>query len=494
MSRSSSCNSLSSDDEYYGDNGEQFRGSIIQNRYALIEKIGYGSYSSVWLVFNIQNNTYYAMKIQNSEDYEEGVEEMKILKKLKEFNNKNIINLVESFEIVKKEVEKVKIKKGKKSYMKKKVYVNKHVCMVMPLMAGSIYSLIREGKYSSGLPLHIVKKCLKSLLESVLLVHSKIKYCHTDLKPENMLITGTSLKVREIIDEYNSFKLVEKAEEKIKQFMDNKKWNLSNPNIKKKVRKIKTNIYRKIHNEILENMVCLENIESDEESEYSSSDESDSDKKENVQIKLGEEDRIESDSSDINSIEKEYNEDDLSDTDSDPVNNYEVIDDHTLETGDIILTDFGSAMKISELDDELQTRYYRAPEIILNTNITEKIDIWSIGCIVFELFTGNILFDPDKDQKFSRDFHHLYLIEELFGKIPSYLIKNTPRRKEFFNKKNKLRCEDIKHIELEEEIARKNDDVIDFIKKCLVIDPKQRPDINTLLKHKLFQEHEINVI
>merc|ERR1711907_789105 len=130
---------------------------------------------------------------------------MKILKKLKEYKNKNIIDLVESFEIVKKEVEKVKIKKGKKSYMKKKVYVNKHVCMVMPLMAGSIYSLIREGKYASGLPLHIVKKCLKSLLESVLLVHSKIKYCHTDLKPENMLITGISLKVKEIIDEYNSF-------------------------------------------------------------------------------------------------------------------------------------------------------------------------------------------------------------------------------------------------------------------------------------------------
>ena len=86
---------------------------------------------------------------------------------------------------------------------------------------------------------------------------------------------------------------------------------------------------------------------------------------------------------------------------------------------------------------KLQTRYYRAPEIILNTNITEKIYIWSIGCIVFELFTGNILFDPDKDQTFSRDFHHdLYLIiEELFGKIPSYLIKSSPRRKEFFNKK-----------------------------------------------------------
>ena len=487
MSRSSSCNSFSSDDEYYGDNGEQFRGNIIQNRYALIEKIGYGSYSSVWLVFNIQNNNFYAMKIQNSEDYEEGIEEMKILKKLNEYNNRNIINLVESFEITNKEVEKIKIKKGKKSYMKKKIYINKHVCMVMPLMAGSIYSLIREGKYVNGLPLHIVKKCLKSLLESVKIVHSTIKYCHTDLKPENMLITGISLKVKEIINEYNSYNLVEKAQNKIKETISNKQLNVNDQKYKKKLRNIKNGIYKKIHNDILNNMISLDNNESDTESITESSEELNSDNKQNKHIKLRDEDRINSNSSESNLVDKKINEDELSDTDSDSFqnNNYEVIDDDTLENGDIILTDFGSAMKISELDDELQTRYYRAPEIILNTNITEKIDIWSIGCIVYELFTGNILFDPDKDKKFSRDFHHLYLIEELFGKIPSYLIKNSPRRKEFFNKKNKLRCENINNINLEEEITRENNDVVDFIQKCLVIDPKQRPDISTLLEHNL---------
>ena len=487
MSRSSSCNSFSSDDEYYGDNGEQFRGNIIQNRYALIEKIGYGSYSSVWLVFNIQNNNFYAMKIQNSEDYEEGIEEMKILKKLNEYKNRNIINLVESFEITNKEVEKIKIKKGKKSYMKKKIYINKHVCMVMPLMAGSIYSLIREGKYVNGLPLHIVKKCLKSLLESVKIVHSTIKYCHTDLKPENMLITGISLKVKEIINEYNSYNLVEKAQNKIKETISNKQLNVNDQKYKKKLRNIKNSIYKKIHNDILNNMISLDNNESDTESITESSEELNSDNKQNKHIKLRDEDRINSNSSESNLVDKKINEDELSDTDSDSFqnNNYEVIDDDTLENGDIILTDFGSAMKISELDDELQTRYYRAPEIILNTNITEKIDIWSIGCIVYELFTGNILFDPDKDKKFSRDFHHLYLIEELFGKIPSYLIKNSPRRKEFFNKKNKLRCEHINNINLEEEITRENNDVVDFIQKCLVIDPKQRPDISTLLEHNL---------
>jgi serine/threonine protein kinase len=36
----------------------------------------------------------------------------------------------------------------------------------------------------------------------------------------------------------------------------------------------------------------------------------------------------------------------------------------------------------------VQTRSYRAPEVILGCPYTEKIDIWSIGCIVAELFTG----------------------------------------------------------------------------------------------------------
>ena len=70
MSKNSSSNSLSSDDEYYGDNGEEFRGSILNNKYALIDKIGYGSYSSVWLAYCINDDVFYAIKIQNFEDYD----------------------------------------------------------------------------------------------------------------------------------------------------------------------------------------------------------------------------------------------------------------------------------------------------------------------------------------------------------------------------------------------------------------------------------------
>ena len=131
-----------------------------------------------------------------------------------------------------------------------------------------------------------------------------------------------------------------------------------------------------------------------------------------------------------------------SDSDSTQSNDKNIndIDHKYLENCKILLTDFGSNMKFSDLDDdEIQTRYYRAPEVILGLKYNEKIDIWSIGCMIYELYTGEILFDPDKDKDFSRDFHHLFLIEEICGEFPKNMIKKSPRNKEFF-KNYKLNC------------------------------------------------------
>jgi serine/threonine protein kinase len=47
---------------------------------------------------------------------------------------------------------------------------------------------------------------------------------------------------------------------------------------------------------------------------------------------------------------------------------------------------------------QIQTRYYRAPEIILGSGLNAKSDYWSIGCILFELLTGDLLFEPEKNK------------------------------------------------------------------------------------------------
>jgi dual-specificity kinase len=85
------------------------------------------------------------------------------------------------------------------------------------------------------------------------------------------------------------------------------------------------------------------------------------------------------------------------------------------------LIDFGSAT----FDDEyhssvVSTRHYRAPEIILNLGWSFPCDIWSIGCIIVEFFTGDALFQTHDN------LEHLAMMEAVCdGKIDSKIIKQV---------------------------------------------------------------------
>jgi serine/threonine protein kinase len=78
---------------------------------------------------------------------------------------------------------------------------------------------------------------------------------------------------------------------------------------------------------------------------------------------------------------------------------------------DLTIGDFGLARTTSETDfmtEYVVTRWYRAPELLLNcSEYTAAIDIWSVGCILGEIMTGQPLF-PGKDY-----VHQLRLITEV---------------------------------------------------------------------------------
>ena len=450
MSSSESENSYSSDEEYCGDNGEEFREEILNSKYALIERIGYGSYSSVWLAYSIPDDNYYAIKIQNCEDYDEGVFELRILRKIKEIKNNYMINIIDGFEIIKKDRIFKKIKKGNKSYNKKVIECRRHICMVLPLMAGSVYSLIRKGSFENGLNEELLLKSIKTILYSIKDLHSKLKICHTDLKPENILISGKSKYVEDLIEEYNKYDFKKLFKQNFEKQLELKDWNENSSNYKKKVLKLKSDIIKSCHKNILKNM---DHIIDNNSSEYQSVDDT---------TQTSESNSTTSNDKNINDIDHKY-----------------------LKDCKIVLTDFGSNMKISDLDDdEIQTRYYRAPEVILGLKYNEKIDIWSIGCMIYELYTGEILFDPDKDKDFSRDFHHLFLIEEICGEFPKNMIKKSPRNKEFF-RNYKLNCKKKSNIINIETLIKKDNKlsnlILNILKNCLKIDPTSRSNIDDLI-------------
>jgi len=60
---------------------------------------------------------------------------------------------------------------------------------------------------------------------------------------------------------------------------------------------------------------------------------------------------------------------------------------------EVKVIDFGSSCYIHDhLSSYVQSRSYRAPEVIMGCKYDYKVDIWSLGCILAELWTGNVLF------------------------------------------------------------------------------------------------------
>jgi dual specificity tyrosine-phosphorylation-regulated kinase 2/3/4 len=66
----------------------------------------------------------------------------------------------------------------------------------------------------------------------------------------------------------------------------------------------------------------------------------------------------------------------------------------------IKLIDFGSGcFEPEQIYTYIQSRFYRAPEIILGITYTSAIDMWSFGCILYELFTGFPLFAGENENE-----------------------------------------------------------------------------------------------
>lgn len=358
--------STTSDSSDYADSniGDEYYGMLLDNRYILLKKIGSGGFASVWLSYYINDpkkQFYYAIKIQNPDDYNEGLLEVETFKKIKNINSEYLMNMIEDF-------------KFKPSNSKQYA-----ICMVFELMACSLYQLIRRGKYNKGLPPEIIYNITVQIIKGLNDIHEKLNMIHTDIKPENILIRGYEKKIKQIIYELDKYNL----SNIYKEISEEEKNNFTSSLKKKKnVKKIKKIINEKLKNKVI---LIMNEIINDSESE------------------------------------KELEISDLSEI-------------------KIVISDFGSILDLNNYNNklEIQTRYYRAPEIVLQCGFTQKCDIWSLGCTIYELLTGDILFDPEKDLKYNRDFHHIYWYYEICGDIPKWMIEKSNRKKEFFNKNGKF--------------------------------------------------------
>ena len=94
----------------------------------------------------------------------------------------------------------------------------------------------------------------------------------------------------------------------------------------------------------------------------------------------------------------------------------------------IRLIDFGSATFDHEHHSTVvSTRHYRAPEVILELGWTQPCDVWSLGCIIYELFQGMTLFQTHDNRE------HLAMMETILGPLPYKMIKKSRKSKYFYH-------------------------------------------------------------
>ncbi|XP_026223669.1 SRSF protein kinase 1a isoform X2 [Anabas testudineus] len=186
---------LGSDDEEQEDPNDYCKGGyhhvkvgdLYNGKYHVIRKLGWGHFSTVWLAWDIQVKRFVAMKVVKSAEHytETAVDEIKLLRSVRNSdpndpNREMVVQLLDDFKI-----------SG----------VNgTHVCMVFEVLGHHLLKWIIKSNYQ-GLPLPCVKSIIRQVLQGLDYLHTKCQIIHTDIKPENILMSVDEPYVRKLAAE-----------------------------------------------------------------------------------------------------------------------------------------------------------------------------------------------------------------------------------------------------------------------------------------------------
>ncbi|GMH01545.1 hypothetical protein Nepgr_003384 [Nepenthes gracilis] len=103
----------------------------------------------------------------------------------------------------------------------------------------------------------------------------------------------------------------------------------------------------------------------------------------------------------------------------------------------IKVIDFGSTASGHQVHHYIvSTRHYRAPEVILGLGWSYPCDLWSVGCILAELCSGEALFQTHEN------LEHLAMMERVLGPLPEHMLRSADRHAEKYVRKGRLNWPD----------------------------------------------------
>ncbi|KAJ0989459.1 hypothetical protein J5N97_007815 [Dioscorea zingiberensis] len=165
----------------------------------------------------------------------------------------------------------------------------------------------------------------------------------------------------------------------------------------------------------------------------------------------------------------------------------------------IKVIDFGSTTYDNQDHTYIvSTRHYRAPEVILGLGWSYPCDIWSVGCILVELCSGEALFQTHEN------LEHLGMMEKVLGPLPQHMLKRADRHAEKYIKRGRLNWpqgaasrESIKAVlklpRLQNLVMQHVDhsagELIHLLQGLLRYDPSERLTAHAALRHPFFARY-----
>ena len=553
-------------------------GEVLLERYIIMQKLGYGHFSTAWLALDTKYGNYVAIKIQKAKQQyiDAAYDEVEILQELGKhnFDKEWIKSLKEYYKDDKEKLADIETAENSKVVQLLNSFIHhgqngRHFCMVFEIVGVTLLEIMKRYNYK-GIPLPYIRTICKQILIGLDFLHRMCHIIHTDLKPENVLVCLTKDELREI--QTTGHLNIQKTDKKKKNKTNNNNINnnLNDSNIVseeknamtgKQLRK-KRQKFRKKQIKKMEKM-GMSPQEIDKKMKEIM-------KQKNESIIEKDEENIDVNNFDINdlierprvssvpkiNLNKQKDEDNFQDDDYE--DNYM---DNNIPFYNINLMEYGSNLQrylkekarilhdedyrrnmieknnilTSEVSDQekakmmkklsekmsrrgpeidpsievkicdignacwfnhhfstiIQTRQYRAPEVILGINYNETSDIWSLACMLFELATGDFLFEPRKGETFSKNDDHLAQIIEAVGKMPKNFALSGLNSYKYFDKNGKLlRIKKLIYYPIKDILVKKYNfkekeakAFSDFLMPMLEYYPDKRASARELLKH-----------
>lgn len=452
----------------------QLGDTFSDGRYIVVRKLGWGHFSTVWLAKDTKHNRHVALKVvKSAQRYTEtALDEIKLLQRLIRGDaghpgRRHVIGFLDHFR-----------HKGPNG---------NHVCMVFEVLGENLLGLIKRHQ-AKGVPVHLVKQIAKQILLGLDYMHRQCGVIHTDLKPENVLICIDDVEAvvqaelesaennqaptkivgvppsrgrggnqtprsesifitgsRPLPSPSSSFgtspafdrwafgmSRINSEEEEA----NGKKSDTNTDSVERAMGDVRVNdspgpspAPKAAAGPSLLTRNAPADIHSQQPTPSTSNGKSTSSPSPHS-AGLIKAQVVAADHSPLSPVPAETV---ASVASLDPAAMSERITVKIADLGNACWTDH-------HFTDDIQTRQYRCPEVILGAKWGTSADVWSAACVIFELLTGgDYLFDPQAGTKYSKDDDHIAQIIELLGEFPKSIAFSGKYSGEFFNRKGELR-------------------------------------------------------